>query len=253
MKDLTKEIIRLGIADPTDGSKFVFCIDFGYYESEYAIDICKGPLWACVDIDGYRAPVCLDDVSGKWYEAADQSVYVNNRRYPNKRYITLTSRHGRKLCRYGCLWIFDKDVIGKTIYLTFGVGYRFMDADWIAVPVVPTVFDERDAIHYDKDSNIRLMGAKMRLQVMPDKTFTQQLTIRNSRPSYKTDIGWRGAWSLYDYKLVKTDTVDSRSNTEFVSSELITMDETCSGKRFRRVSKPIPIEASNIEKMLVSI
>lgn len=251
------EIKRLRIMDPEDDSKFVFGVDFGYYDPPNSIEERNGPIWITAGISGYEDPVLASNGYAPAYQALDQEKYVNNRRYPNKYYVTASSKHGRKLCRYGCLWIFDRDAVdGKEILLSFGVGHELFGADWIRVPVRPTVFDERDVGILNPE--VRATGAGIELRAMPDRTNgrdgsapqPQQVRIHNARPSYDHNPDGVGAWHGYDYELLAEDGFDPRYEHKTVRSGIVRTDAQREGERYRIVTDAVDIAACNLCRVM---
>lgn len=139
---LYEELTRLGILNEEMAPGFVLGIDLSCYIHPYSIYMPQGPLWAAVSPERFLHPVHNDERD--CYEARDQYLFVNNNRYPNNRYVTLSSKHGRKICRNGAIWTFPVDMTGRALYLTFSFGQDLFDAMYFAVKIMPQVLNPED-------------------------------------------------------------------------------------------------------------
>ncbi len=254
MSRLSDELKRLEFTDLYEA--FIFGVDFGYYDSDYVLNSRCGPIWMNVSSNDYKLPVLHNDTEREdmWLKSENQKSYVNNRRYPNKCYVTLTSKHKRRLCRNGCLYVFDKSVIGRTIYVTFGINCEFLGADFIEVSFIPTVFDRIDLDACDAD-NINIAASGITIELIPDEAprlnhqaYHAQGSISYHRPNHTFGSG---SWTRHIYHLVPSDNNDDRFYTTDVRSEIVNMDHIYQGCKCRRILDPIPVSVANISKVLL--
>jgi len=116
---LRNELDRLGIA--VGGSTGAVCVDLATY-SPYTHRLALG---ASLSEKPYaEGGVC--DLG---------SMSVLNQRYPNKNWITMTGKVGRKLCWYGCVAALPLSGMSRIGYLNVGYGINDGPMSWHCVPI----------------------------------------------------------------------------------------------------------------------
>lgn len=239
-----EELTRLGILDEEMAPGFVLGIDLSCYIHPYSIYMPQGPLWAAVSPERFLHPVHNDERD--CYEARDQYLFVNNNRYPNNRYVTLSSKHGRKICRNGAIWTFPVDMTGRALYLTFSFGQDLFDAMYFAVKLMPQVLNPEDMTPRNTEAPYGVLpvcGLKIRGiaggEIPADGEavpFPEQVSLCSHR---FTGTGWKSeCWC--------TAGSDNDPGAHMIQTE----PRTESGYSYRIITDEIPVPVSAVDKCM---
>lgn len=72
-----------------------------------------------------------------------RNMCILNNRYPNKDYLCMTCKHGRKLCKIGCIVQFPYAALNIYKYLNIGYGFASQGIVRISIPININLSDEK--------------------------------------------------------------------------------------------------------------
>lgn len=116
---------------------------------------------------------------------------ILNHRYPNAGWITMSSKHGRKVSQYGCVLKAPFHVF--EIYHHLNIGYGFQKDDMVRISV-PITFEFTDRKSYAS------LTARVMLKDLVRPEFTFQTYEKSAAP-------YRG-WDCFIYKTVQVSADD---------------------------------------------
>lgn len=185
---ITEELERLGIT-PESGIGFFF-LDFGAYFPYRNQEV------LLLDASLSTGP----KETGKVLNIRENCVL--NNRYPNKHYVTMTEKFGRKLCKCGCVIPYSHGRLKEVEYLNIGYGFDGQMPIRMSIPITTDTSDEKPGVS---------IAVKLNLE-RPDEPDLRvdTLKIRNSGKG----------WDMFTYHtdIVQVDTITlTRGKTEGIA------------------------------------
>lgn len=162
---IIKELERLNI-QLRPGIGF-FCLDFGAYFPYVNQNI--------LDMDVTLSTESMQN--GAVINLREQSVL--NHRYPNFRYVTLSQKFGRKLCKTGCIIQCSHEELAafKYINITYAIGKH--KPVQISIPIDMNTSDERSCV---------AMEIHYRLENPSEPDFSIRIYEKQSNGGWKSKI-----------------------------------------------------------------
>lgn len=131
------------------------------------------------DKNGFLAEASLSsEPRGKGHLLDLRRRCILNHRYPNAGWITMSSKHGRKVSQYGCVLKAPFHVFEIYHYLNIGYGFQRDDMVWISVPIT---FEFTDRKPYAS------LTTRVKLEDLVRPEFTFQIYERSATSHWVLD------------------------------------------------------------------
>lgn len=201
---IIKELNRLKVDVPENMN--LFAMDFGAYFPYH-------------DQDELRLGVSLSTEPmniGVFLNMSDQSIL--NNRYPNKDYLTMSKKCGRKICRFGYFSLLSQEREESAMFQYLNIIYGFRDKKiFVCIPISMNISKEKPCVAFNAALMLeQLNDPELSIRIY-EKIDGGYITHKYGYGRY-IDIGSVGQHSDCDrfYPLTLQETIESSEGVKYI-------------------------------------